>query len=106
MVENPIFLRIKQRLDELDRNPMWLSRQSGVAYHKLTNLQRRPNATLRDGDSAKLAIALEVKPEWLLEGDSALPEITRLRSEIDDELDQLSEEELRGLLVGIKSRRA
>lgn len=106
MTENLLFTRISARLSSLDRKVAWLSRESGVSYEKLRNLGRRPEATLSGEDLLSVARTLGVTPEWLAVGDDSPIDVLSLRAEVRQELDLLSEEELRALLTGLRATRA
>lgn len=106
MTDNPVGQRIQILLDERRLTRRDLSRGSGVDYHRLTMLFRRPSAKPNAEDLIALADHLEVSQAYLLFGSDRPTALEALRDQVAREISLLSEKELRSLLIGLKSLRA
>lgn len=106
MNENPIAARIDSLLAERGESRRKMCKAADIDYDRLNTLWRRPGAKPNTQDLRALANHLETSQDWILYGGEKPTLLAALREQVVLELDQLSEGELRGLLVGIQARRA
>ena len=106
MSNNPIAQRIDQILRRRSQRRTDLARGSGVHYDRLNAIWRRPGAKLSATDLMAVANYLETTQEFLLHGGDAPGPLEALRQQARQEVETLSEAEIRALLTGLKSRRA
>ena len=83
-----------------------LAKASGVPYHQIHTWTRRENAAPKAASLKKVATALGVTDEFLLEGIPLPGGATTARQQLLQQLDLLSEEELRVLLAAANAMRA
>jgi transcriptional regulator with XRE-family HTH domain len=102
MTENPIAKRIQVLLDERNESRKSLAETSGVAYDRLRNLFKRAGAKPSADDLGRIALHFGTRPEFLLHGGEEPSRDDPLRLEAARQLDLLSDEEVRTLLVGLK----
>lgn len=102
MIENPIAARLEELSNERGESRREVALGSGVAYHRVNNVYRRPEAKLNAEDLQKLATYLETTGEWLSHGGPRPMKSDVLRQEAGRQLDLLEPEEIRTLLAGIK----
>lgn len=106
MTKSAFYQRLEARIVDLGITIAELSRLSGVPYHQIHTWGRRENAIPNADALGKVAKALKVPSGHLLHGDPIEDGGDSLRSELQDLLAQLSQEELRVLKAAAEAMRA
>lgn len=91
LIENAVAQRLQELMDAKGWKPADLSRESGVNFHTLYNLWRRPKAKIDAANADKLAVALGTTSRFILFGEAPAPADRRalvlsMYDEFDDEL--------------------
>lgn len=68
-MSNPVHARINKRLKELNKSPQQASREAGLSRDYLRTLLGRENSQPKGENATKIAKALGVSTNWLLEGE-------------------------------------
>lgn len=106
MTTSDFIQRLTQRMSDLGITMAELSRKSGVPYHQIHTWKRRENAKPTAESLQKVADALATTPGHLLNGEPTSDLKSGVLEELQSQLSQLSEEELRVLLAAAEAMRA
>ncbi|MFS4580379.1 helix-turn-helix domain-containing protein [Phaeobacter sp. C3_T13_0] len=106
MSKSAFYQRLEARMRGLGLSIADLSRLSGIPYHQIHTWGRRENAIPNAEALEKVASALSVSTGHLMNGLPIDDQDDGLRGELQDLLNQLSQEELRVLKAAAEAMRA
>jgi transcriptional regulator with XRE-family HTH domain len=107
MIENPTAKRIQALLDAQNITVADVARETGLSYHTINNLWRRPAAKLSAENAEKVAGALGTTARYILFGDAPAT-ADRLAGilALYDEFDEALRKELEDYALFLASRKA
>jgi transcriptional regulator with XRE-family HTH domain len=107
MIENPIAMRLQALLDAQGINLADVARDTGVPYHTVNNLWRRPSAKLSAENADKLAARLGTSSRYVLFGEAPATEDRRAKVlALYDDFDDARRQELEDYALFLASRKA
>lgn len=106
-IENAVARRLQQLMDGKNWKPADLARESGVNFHTLYNLWRRPKAKIDAHNADKLAAALGTSSRFILFGEAPAPEDRRaLVLSMYDDFDEEKRRQMEDYALFLASRRS